>query len=99
MSLYYRLRYKIASKMMANVKSVQRDVEVSEIFFLEPIGEVVSVSYLPKLSSGKHVSPLNLDTKVLVKMLSCVCSRKFYFYKQYGYQKFKIKPKPISGNN
>jgi hypothetical protein len=85
--------------MMATVKSVQQAAGVKEIYFLEPIGDVVSVSHLPKLSSGKHVSPLNLDTKVLVKMLSHTLSRKFYFYKEYEGQKFKVKPKPLSGNN
>jgi len=85
--------------MMATVKSVQQATGANEIYFLEPIGDVVSVSHLPKLSSGKHVSPLNLDTKVLVKMLSHTLSRKFYFYKEYECQKFKVKPKPLSGNN
>ena len=85
--------------MMATVKSVQQATGANEIYFLEPIGDVVSVSHLPKLSSGKHVSPLNLDTKVLVKMLSHTLSRKFYFYKEYEGQKFKVKPKPLNGDN
>jgi len=85
--------------MMATVKSVQQATGANEVYFLEPIGDVVSVSHLPKLSSGKYVSPLSLDTKVLVKMLSNILSRKFYFYKEYEGQKFKVKPKPLSGNN
>lgn len=84
---------------MDTVKSVQQAAGTREIFFFEPIGDVVSVSHLPKLSSGKHVSPLSLDTKVLVKMLSHALSRNFYFYKEYEGQKFKVKPKPLSGNN
>ena len=99
MDLYYQLRYKVSSKMMALAKKVQETAEVEEIYFIEPVDNVVSVKKIPKLSGGTYVSPLNLKTSTLMKMISSLLSRKIYFYKEYQGQKLKVKLKPVNGNH
>ncbi len=99
MSLYYQLRYKVGSKVMSLAKDAQNMAGVEEVFFSEPVDEVVSIKHIPKLSNGNFVSPLSLRTSTLMKMFSSLLSRKIYFYKEYGTQKIKVKPKSNYGNN
>jgi hypothetical protein len=84
---------------MSLAKKIQETAGVEEIYFVEPIDSVVSIKKIPKLSGGTCVSPFTLKTNTIMRMLSSLLSRKVYFYKEYQGQKFKVKLKPVYGNN